>query len=140
MSVVLNRFVWLVVVCLGIASAAFAENAAHVASDKVQVSYFDFDIQRLTGIPESEMWDYGCHYLVDRQPVLDLLGHAVVASAEVYEAKDIRAEIHLQHNHAVFISRTGIARDGQKYLTIDKLAFAALLAPIKPFACHSSRS
>lgn len=91
------------------------------------VYYFGFDIERITGIPEHQIEQYGCRYTIQKGRFISLLKSAPKLKNK-YDPRDIRARISFGKGVDYFVNREGIVRYRNKYFVLDKTEFVHLLS------------
>jgi hypothetical protein len=96
--------------------------------DLGDVYYFGFEIERITGIPEEEIEDYGCKYKIRRVDfeslILDDLESAKVLT---YERRDVRAKV-VFGDEVYYIDRSGVINlNSAGTKRIDRDAFSSKL-------------
>lgn len=121
----------MVAACSGNSSNATPE----LPMDRGTAYYFAFEIERITGIPEHQIEEYGCVYTVDRQAFLGLLRKPEPGQPLHYDKADVRAKITFREAE-YFINRGGVARAGNEFFLLDKGRFVALLSPTVPGKCR----
>lgn len=89
-------------------------------SDRALVYYFGFEIQRIAGIPEQQIEEYGCRYVTSKSKFLKLLSISHSQNDLHYEKLDIRAKVIFLAGASYYIDRDGIVRSGDQYFVIDK--------------------
>ena len=85
---------------------------------------FGFDIERMTGIPEHQIEEYGCLYKISGLKFISLLKSET--SPAKYIKLDIRAKV-IFNNKVYFIDRFGVVRSDTKFFSIDTTKFMLLL-------------
>ena len=100
-----------------------------------RVYYFDFDIQRITGIPEHQIEQYGCLYMINKIEFEKLIVENQEGRIK-YNKNDIRGKVVFSGNDPYFISVGGVVRQGVNFSTIRKKDFVDLLSPIKEQKCR----
>jgi hypothetical protein len=114
-----------------LAACVPSENVSSQAVEIGRVNYFDFDIDRITGILEENMGDHGCLYEISRS-VFDRSVLPEQPARERYDPRDVRAKI-VFGSETVFIDRFGAARgNGGREFLIDKKLFASSLVAVGP--------
>ena len=101
-----------------------------------RVFYFGFEIERITGIPEKQISDYGCAYLVDRKSFLRLLSTPTRLGAQNYDETDVRAVIRFADSTLYFVDYQGVVRTGRKIYLLEKSDFVAILKPVVRGRCR----
>ena len=97
----------------------------NVHADIIGKAYvFGFNIERITGIPEIQMEEYGCLYDISRDSFISLL--QVGRNMQEYQDLNVRAKV-IFNNDVYFIDRYGIVRNGVNYFSIDTKKFELLL-------------
>lgn len=98
-----------------------------IGQDKGIVHYFDFDVPRMTGIPEGQMESYGCIYTLEREKFDALIKSGKLSSSFEYKDKDIRAKVKFKNGRTYYIDSSGIIRDGGKFFISDKKEIEKLI-------------
>lgn len=88
-----------------------------------KVFYFSFDIDRLTGIPEHQIEEYGCLYniKITQQRFESML--AMPSCKFSYDERDVRAKVIFDDIQPYFINIDGVVRHGDNFFIIDKKEF-----------------
>jgi hypothetical protein len=93
--------------------------------DVGRVSYYGFDVQRITGLLEEEIDDYGCPFEISRsnfdRTIVPLSGN------QTYNSRDVRAKVVFGVD-VFYIDRFGVgkASNGSAF-AVDKTAFVSAL-------------
>lgn len=90
--------------------------------------FFGFDAERITGIPEEQIEEYGCLFEVRRDDFLKSLLPNSVGSGE-YNRYDVRAKVLLVKT-VYFVDHAGIVAQGKDRFLIDKKLFQSVLKPL----------
>lgn len=98
-------------------------------SEEGLVYYFGFDIERITGIPESQIEDYGCLFKITQNNFQESLS-AAEGGATKYNKLDVRAKA-VFGNKQYFLDRSGIVRTGDRYFSLNKKSFVSHLLPVR---------
>lgn len=112
-----------------------ANGQAQFVVSRGMVYYFGFDIERITGIPEHQIDQYGCRYTIEKEKFISLLKNAPDTSSR-YDRRDIRAHIVFSDNEQYFVNQEGIVRYGDRYFTLGKSDFIKLLSPLRAGKCR----
>ena len=115
-----SRF-FLPVMCIFVACGGFAD----ADNEAVTVSYYGFEIERITGIHEEEIEELGCTYSAEADTIDSALSE-VDSSDVAYDRRDVRAKIQM-HGKSYFVDRAGVVRQGDDYYRLDKARFIASL-------------
>jgi hypothetical protein len=99
--------------------------ADHFTHEIGVVHYFDFEIERYSGLRESDMEKYGCIYIITRDDFLHTIKKQTIKS--LYHRYDIRAKVVFPNEKPYFISRDGISRHGNNFYSVDKNKFEEYL-------------
>jgi len=100
-------------------------------TDQGLVYYFEFEIERITGIPEHQMEDHGCLYKISREDFeKSLLTDPETTKNIQYEKLDVRAKVVFADKY-YFISRAGVVNTGKDYVLLDKKMFVSHLVSLK---------
>lgn len=122
----MNRPCLLLLVALVGAACSSAENASGQKAQLTGVArYYGFDIERITGLLEQEIDEYGCRFEISKQD----FDRAVLsrAPAQAYNPNDVRAKV-VFGSKTIYIDKSGVARKpgGPEFL-VDKAAFVKAL-------------
>jgi len=123
---------------LSIASLAIVTEAKSTqveVIDQGTASYFGFEIERMTGIPEQQMSEYGCLYHIDKPSFLAILKKASSGEVSSYNKSNVRARIDFPGMAIYFVDYQGIVRNGGDFYVVDRSKFASLLHLKKPSRC-----
>lgn len=93
--------------------------------DRAVIYYFGFEIDRITGIPEDQIQDYGCLYDADKEDIISSLT-TYHDSNEKYDQFDVRAKI-LIDNDIYFVDYKGVVKKDNNLFKIDKDKFVRSL-------------
>ena len=129
------KWLILVIVLLAFPAMSGANGQAQFTASRAAVYYFGFDIERITGIPEHQIDQYGCRYTIEREKFISLLVKAPDMSSK-YDQRDIRAHISISADEQYFVNREGIVRFGDRYFIIEKRDFVNLLSPHRAGKCR----
>jgi hypothetical protein len=123
-------FVILLIACSHASTEVLAEQSMTKQSDQGLVYYFGFEVERITGIPENQIEQYGCKFSISRNDFEQSLLTAPDQVANIqYNKLDIRAKaIFLDKQY--FIDRAGVVSDGQRYVLLNKVKFASHLKSV----------
>jgi hypothetical protein len=96
-------------------------DASGQGTDVGRVSYYGFDVQRITGLLEQEIDDYGCPFEISRSK----FDRAIVplSGDQAYNARDVRAKVAFGAE-VFYIDRFGVGKtpNGDTF-AVDKAAF-----------------
>lgn len=111
-------------------------NGATIESNSIEgtVYYFEFEIERIAGIPEQQMEEYSCVYTISRQKFIPLLREDV-SLGKKYNRSDVRAKVVFKDEEPYFVSREGIVRHGSKFFMLSKQDFVSRLTYVKEGKC-----
>lgn len=99
--------------------------------DQGLVYYFGFKIERITGIPEHQIEEYGCLYKINREDFeKSLLPDTEATKSLRYNKLDVRAKVVFAKKH-YFIDRAGVVSTGTGYGLLDKKKFVSHLTLIR---------
>ena len=99
--------------------------------DQGLVYYFGFEIERITGIPEHQMEEYGCLYKISREDFeKSLLADTEATKNLRYNKLDVRAKVVFAKKY-YFVDRTGVVSTGTGYALLDKKNFTSHLTLIR---------
>jgi hypothetical protein len=98
-----------------VATSVACGGAQKAMNDKGVVYYFDFDIERITGLHESDMNGYGCSSVVDRFKFEGLLSEGI---KDKYNSLDVRAKVSFKDKD-YFVDRAGNVRAGSDYFYLN---------------------
>jgi hypothetical protein len=98
--------------------------------------YFDFNVPRMVGIPESQMESYGCTYAVSKEDVERLIRTSPPSSSGAYESKDVRVKMEFKDGHTYYVDSSGVIRDGARYFSGDKEGIAKVIVSGKRIKCR----
>lgn len=98
------------------------------------VAYFyDFLIERITGLHEDEIERYGRKHCIDRAEFEKILKFSQSGPVdEQYNRLDVRAKV-VFSDRSYFIDRFGVVSTGHGYLSVDTEEFSKVVA--RPDAC-----
>lgn len=117
---------WTILAILLTASCVNADDDAGVNS--VDVYYYGFEIERITGIHEEEIQELGCRYSSSEEQIGAALAQLDGADTG-YDPLDVRARIEMA-GKTYFVDRDGIVREGDRYFELDKDSFVRALTLI----------
>ncbi len=87
-------------------------NAIGKDEDYIGVVYWrGFDIESITGIPESQINNYGMKRCIGRNVFMGLLFHINDSYSREYDDRDVRGSITF-NNDIYYVNRSGIVREG----------------------------
>jgi hypothetical protein len=100
-------------------------DASGQATDAGRVSYYGFDVQRITGLLEQEIDDYGCPFEISRSDFDRTI--VPLSDDQVYNPSDVRAKVVFGAD-VFYIDRSGVGKspNGDAF-AVDKTAFASAL-------------
>ena len=117
----------LLILVLGLMLSETACGHPADTSGKAAVHYYDFGIQRITGLRESEIDSYGCAYTLPSKVFSRLVSNS---GSGKYNPLDVRGHVVFATGESYYIDRSGRVRFGDKQFVIDKKAFSRLLEPV----------
>lgn len=121
----------LLTACSGFGSEAEAEQSMTTQTDHGRVYYYAFDIERITGLHESEIEQYGSQFCIGRH---DFEQSMLTAPERVnnlqYNKLDVRAKV-VFPDKQYFIDHAGVVSGGQEYILLDKGKFIGYLKPVR---------
>jgi hypothetical protein len=120
----------LVVIFLALPAIVTANGATQPTAGDGTVYYYGFDIERVTGIPEHQIDQYGYSYTISKEGFVSLLKSANHLSF-MYDQRDVRAHVSFGVGEQYFVNRKGIVRYGNQYFVLRKEDFVSLLLPRK---------
>ena len=91
----------------------------------MDVYYYGFEIERITGIHEEEIQDIGCHYSSNEEQIGAALERLDMVDSG-YDPLDVRARVEMA-SKTYFIDRDGVVRQGDQYFKLDKESFVRAL-------------
>jgi len=98
-------------------------------ADRGIVFYYDFSIQRVTGLHEHEIETYGCRFEIRRED----FERAILQPREgqlTYRSRDVRAKI-VFGDETIYVDSFGVASgSGGGMFAIDKSRFTQALTPV----------
>jgi hypothetical protein len=120
----------LIALLLMLVACVPSETVSSQAADEIgRVNYFDFEIDRITGILEEEMGNYGCLYEISRS-AFDRSVLPEQPAGERYDSRDVRAKV-VFSSRTIYIDRRGIAKAvGGEEFSIRKDVFVSALTAI----------
>lgn len=100
------------------------DDASGQVADVGRVSYYGFDVQRITGLLEQEIDSYGCPFEISRR---DFDRAIVPLSGEAYNPRDVRAKVVFGAD-VFYIDRFGVGKapNGDAF-AVDRTAFVNAL-------------
>ncbi len=102
-------------------------NAIGKDEDYIGVVYWrGFDIESITGIPESQINNYGMKRCIGRNVFLGLLFHINVSYSREYDDRDVRGSITF-NNDIYYVTRSGIVRYKNDFYRINKKSFSHIM-------------
>jgi hypothetical protein len=104
---------------------ARGDSSSAPTDESVTVYYFDFAIERITGIHEDGIAQEGCKYSINQRDFLSIL--SPTAETKRYQPLDVRAVVIFETHMHFYIDRNGNVRQGQRHYNMDKSEFAKLL-------------
>lgn len=123
------------------ASQSVQSQAEESSATEAVVYYFGFDIQRITGIPEAQIEDYGCLFKISRLDFnSSLTARDIKTGYPAYESSDVRAKVVFQ-DATYYIDYNGVAKWNATFFDVDKKKFASHLKPTaqcKPGKKHTN--
>jgi len=115
-----------ILVCAILALTGCRANSDSGTSIRGTVYYFSFEVQRMVGIPEAQIEEYGCKYYIAKDQFHRALREMGFQNGG-YEAGNVRAKILFEAEEPYFIDAQGFVRHGKEYGKADKKLFAASL-------------
>lgn len=98
------------------------------------VYHYGFNVERITGIPEEQIEQYGCRYRVPEPQFLSLLRGPNSAWRDDYEPRNVRAKVVCGEGRDVhYIDRDGRVRVRDRYFTISRDELVRILP--EPESC-----
>jgi hypothetical protein len=113
-----------IILVLGLMLGGVACGHPADTSREAVVHYYDFGIQRITGLHEDEIDSRGCAYAISVEAFLRLLSNNNLGK---YNPLDVRGHVVFATGESYYIDRSGRVRFGDKQFVIDKRAFSKLL-------------
>lgn len=102
------------------------------------VYYYGFDIERITGITEPMIVEYGDLYYISST---DFLNYLSPSTSRNYQSNDIRAKICFYRDNCFYVDKDGFVRNKKKFYILDKIRFEkGLLLPKKHTSFAQSNS
>jgi len=122
----------LLVACNQIEGSAHSGANMSNENDQGTVYYFDFEIERITGIPESQIEEYGSIFTINKNYFEKcLLFDIDTAKSTNYNKLDVRAKI-VFSDRVYFVDHSGIVNTGNRYAMLNKKQFVRyLIKPLK---------
>lgn len=81
-----------------------------------------FDIESLTGIPESQIENYGIKHCISKNAFMELLSPISEFNSRAYDSRDVRGSI-IFDNDVYYVNRDGIVRYKNYFYSINKELF-----------------
>lgn len=95
--------------------------------DYIGVVYWrGFDIESITGIPESQINNYGMKRCIGRNVFMGLLFHINDSYSREYDDRDVRGSITF-NNDIYYVNRSGIVRYKNDFYRINKKSFSHIM-------------
>jgi hypothetical protein len=88
--------------------------------------FYGFDVERITGIHETEIESYGCKYTVDDLLIKKSFSLIGVNEKSSYDHENVRAKVILD-GEIYFIDKAGNARSSKDSYVVDKEIFIGLI-------------
>ncbi|WP_244566817.1 hypothetical protein [Escherichia coli] len=85
-----------------------------------------FDIESITGIPESQINNYGMKRCIGRNVFMGLLFHINDSYSREYDDRDVRGSITF-NNDIYYVNRSGIVRYKNDFYRINKKSFSHIM-------------
>ena len=102
-------------------------NAIGKDEDYIGVVYWrGFDIESITGIPESQINNYGMKRSIGRNVFMGLLFHINDSYSREYDDRDVRGSITF-NNDIYYVNRSGIVRYKNDFYRINKKSFSHIM-------------
>jgi hypothetical protein len=92
------------------------------SKDEAVVYYYDFGIQRITGIHEEEIDGLGCKFAISKKQFIAMLSET--KDHRSYQPLDVRANVIFSTTEHYFIDRAGTVHGHDREFIIDKKMFA----------------
>lgn len=103
------------------------QNAIGKNEDYIGVVYWrGFDIESITGIPESQINNYGMKRCIGRNVFMGLLFHINDSYSREYDDRDVRGSITF-NNDIYYVNRSGIVRYKNDFYRINKKSFSHIM-------------
>ncbi len=103
------------------------QNAIGKNEDYIGVVYWrGFDIESITGIPESQINNYGMKRCIGRNVFMGLLFHINDSYSREYDDRDVRGSITF-NNDIYYVNRSGIVRYNNDFYRINKKSFSHIM-------------
>ncbi|HEB1529910.1 TPA: hypothetical protein ACQC5M_000523 [Escherichia albertii] len=103
------------------------QNAISKNKDYIGVVYWrGFGIESITGIPESQINNYGMRRCISRNVFMELLFHIDDSHRRAYDDKDVRGSITF-NNDVYYVNRSGIVRYENYFYSINKESFSHIM-------------
>lgn len=120
----------LLIACTRSTTGEAADQPLSKKTEQGLVYYYAFEIERITGLHESEIEQYGSRYCITRD---DFKQSLLTAPERVknlqYDKLDVRAKL-VFSDKQYLIDRMGVVRGGQEYVLLDKEKFVSHLKSI----------
>lgn len=114
-------------------SSLFLSGVTYSCDDVGVVYYYGFDIERITGITEPMIVEYGDLYYIG---TTDFLNYLSPSTSRTYQSNDIRAKICLYKDNCFYVDKDGFVRNKKIFYKLDKIRFErGLLLPKKHILC-----
>ena len=98
-----------------------------IDEDYIGVVYWrGFDIESITGIPESQINNYGMKRCIGRNVFMGLLFHINDSYSREYDDRDVRGSITF-NNDIYYVNRSGIVRYKNDFYRINKKSFSHIM-------------
>ncbi|WP_225381749.1 hypothetical protein [Escherichia coli] len=102
-------------------------NAIGKDEDYIGAVYWrGFDIESITGIPESQINNYGMKRCIGRNVFMGLLFHINDSYSREYDDRDVRGSITF-NNDIYYVNRSGIVRYKNDFYRINKKSFSHIM-------------
>ncbi|EPD7474049.1 hypothetical protein ACSD10_004899 [Escherichia coli] len=102
-------------------------NAIGKDEDYIGVVYWrGFNIESITGIPESQINNYGMKRCIGRNVFMGLLFHINDSYSREYYDRDVRGSITF-NNDIYYVNRSGIVRYKNDFYRINKKSFSHIM-------------
>jgi hypothetical protein len=119
----------LFLICTGLFACNMPQAAAPETKEVNEfgtVYYVGFEIELITGIPESQIEEYGYLYKIEKKSFHSILTQLKDGADQKYNAFDVRAKV-IFSDECYFIDRAGVAKSNGVYAMIDKKKFVQFL-------------
>lgn len=106
-----------------------------IASEPQAEGYvYSFGIDRISGLAEGDLGEYGCRAFISEKKFLDML-KGVQTVGQKYDSMDVRAKFSLDDGRVYFVDRQGFVREGKSYFSVDTKWLEQALSVIPSNSC-----